>query len=205
MSASDVQDRVHRGGATVEVNGHDRLRARGDGLLDEAGIDVECVLVDVHEDRFRAYVAYRLCACEEAERGRYHLVADAYPNGSQGDHERVGAAVDANGVLRAQVGTGLLLEGGDLRTADELAAPQHALEGLVQLVPVDLDLGTQVQDGDGLGGRGAHAILRTSDSLTFSYTWPRLSVAWPSSEKWRASPYALIQPTIRAGTPATIA
>src|SRR5690606_32785592 len=168
MTLGYGEDRVHLRGSAVEVHREDRLRARRDRGLYQARVDVEGAFVDVDEDRRGADVADRLGGGEEAERGRDDLVARADAEGAQADHERVGAAVDPYGVLHAQVVGDLALEGLHLGPADELAAAHDALEGGAQLVPELLDLGAEVEDGDGLGDGGVHAILRTSVSLTIS-------------------------------------
>ena len=80
-AASSIMRQAERGelgerrGPAEEVDGHDRLRPRGDPALDVLGIEVQRHRIDVREDRRRAGAGDRLGGRVEGERGADHLVA----------------------------------------------------------------------------------------------------------------------------------
>src|SRR5262249_47404391 len=85
---------------------------------------------------------------EEGERGQDDLVAGADLQGVQGQREGVGAGAAADSVAGPTIGSDLLLEGGDLRPEDDLAAGQDARDGGLELLGELGVLGVEVAQGN---------------------------------------------------------
>jgi hypothetical protein len=80
----DLQDRIHVGHLTVQVDRHDRLGARGDLGLDQGRIDVEGARVVVDQHHGRAAIGHRVAGGDVGEAGDDHLVARADAHGDKG-------------------------------------------------------------------------------------------------------------------------
>ena len=78
VAARDLHDRVHVAADAGVVDGHDRLRPRGDRRLDPRLVDVQRVGPDVDEDRRRAAQRERVRRRDERERRHDHLVAGSH-------------------------------------------------------------------------------------------------------------------------------
>ena len=79
----------------------------------------------------------------------------ARPNaeGHEGEKDGIGAGGDAQIVRDAGEGGAFLLEGGDIRPHDELAAFQNTLESGFQLRSERVVLGIDVKKRNGHGGK----------------------------------------------------
>jgi hypothetical protein len=130
---AELHQVVHRSRTAEQVHGHDRASPVGDLCGDVLGIDIERHRVDIGEHRGRAAARNRLGRRIEGEGGADHLVARADPHRVENDHDGIGAVGDADGLLHAQVGGGLLLERPVVRPADELSALQNLSEKGLEL------------------------------------------------------------------------
>ena len=101
------------------MDGEDRLRSRADRGGGCAGVDVEGVRIDVHENRPGGGPRDRAGAGEEREGGRYHLVAGAHIRGKEGQKKRIAAGSHADRVTRGEPRGDLLLEEAHLVPEDE--------------------------------------------------------------------------------------
>jgi len=88
VPSRNVQDRLHVGGHAVDMDGHDRARARCDLLRDALGIEAECVRLDVHEDGDAVVVEDGGGRGPEGEGGDDHLVARLQTDAGQRHVER---------------------------------------------------------------------------------------------------------------------
>jgi hypothetical protein len=95
--------RVEVGGLAVQVDGHDRLRPRGDELGNALRVDVQVRVADVGEDRCRARVDDHVCGRGPGDRRRDHLVPGPDPEREEREVHRRGSGGDGERVLRADV------------------------------------------------------------------------------------------------------
>ncbi len=96
-------------------------------------IEVQRLGVDVGEDRSRAAAGDRLRRRVEGEGGTDDLVAGADAHRLEHEQQRIRPVGDADGVLDAEVGGRLLLEGLDVRAEDEAPVLEDIGDALLQL------------------------------------------------------------------------
>ncbi|HYK99119.1 MAG TPA: aminotransferase class I/II-fold pyridoxal phosphate-dependent enzyme [Candidatus Acidoferrales bacterium] len=136
------------------VDGHDRLGALGDALLDVVRVDVEGARVDLAEDDLGAGVQHRVRRRDEGERRHDDLVTRADARGREREVQAGRARRRRDAVLRADVRRDGLLELGHLRALRHPAAPDR-LEGRARLLLAERGLGDRhVELLVCLGGHG---------------------------------------------------
>lgn len=161
-------DLVHLGRVAVQMNGHEGLGVRGKSRTNGGGVDVEGVWVNIREHWGCAHTADAFGGGKKAEGRGDYFVAGADIQGTQGNNQRVGATVQADGVFDAQVRGGFILEGFYVRPHDEVPAPHHAVNGIGQVIPQFIDFGGQVKDRNGCERWwGGQVSLLMSVSLSF--------------------------------------
>ena len=149
VTSSDLVDGRHVRGVAVEVDGQDELRARRDRALEPLGIQGEGVGVDVDEDRRRPHQQDRLAGGDEGVGDGHDLVPGADAVGSERQVERVGAVGHRAGVGgAAEIGV-FPLELLDVGPEDERRAREHTVDRRVDLRAQALELGLEVDHGDG--------------------------------------------------------
>ena len=84
--------------------------------------------IDVHEDRLGARPRDAAGRGEERERRADHLVAGPDPQRHQAAEQRIGAAGDADGVLRAAIRGQVLLKLLNARAEDEILVVAHFVQ-----------------------------------------------------------------------------
>ena len=109
-----------------------RVRAR-DPAGDVLRVEVVRRRVDLGEDGRRAAARDRLGRRVEREGRADHLVARADAHRVERDHERVGAVRDADRLRNAEIGGGLLLEGGHVGAEHELPSASTSAKALLEL------------------------------------------------------------------------
>ncbi len=133
----DGHQRVHVGRVAREVNGDDRLRARGDLAAHVLGVDAEGVRLDVGEDDGAA-------EAQDGDRGgpvgdgrADDLIALAHAEAVEGAVEGRGAGVVREGVLRPLPLRVLRLQRQGGLERGHLAAVEHVQQGLLVAVVDD--------------------------------------------------------------------
>ena len=121
VPARQCRNRVEIGRLTIQVDGHDRPRARGDCRRGRRRIDVVRLGVGVDEDRLRTGGENGEDGCDEGVRHRDHFVAGPDAVGAERELDRVEAAGDADGVTGADIRGILGLEALDGGAEDEVA------------------------------------------------------------------------------------
>jgi len=94
----DLHNGIHIGGAAGEVDRHDGFGARRDGRLDETGIDIVGIPVDIDKDGHGAGFDRGAGCGNEGVGGDDHLVAGVDVSGGEGDAQSCGAAVHGDTV-----------------------------------------------------------------------------------------------------------
>ena len=130
VPAGDPVDGVHVRTLAEQVNRHDRSRARRDFRFDLLRINVECVGVDVGEDRRGPEPADGAGGGEKGERRHDDFVARPDLQGVQRQQQGIGAGRAADGVRGPAIGGHLALQGRDLRAQDHLARRKDARAAL---------------------------------------------------------------------------
>ena len=111
-------------------------------------VDVERIGLDVNENRSRAAVADGVGRRDEGEGRRDHLIAGTDVQRGQGQTQRIGARCDADTMRAVAKRRDFPLQRSDIGTKHELAALQHSIDGLSDLVAQGVVLDFQVQDWD---------------------------------------------------------
>ena len=111
----DLQHLVEIAGVAVDVDGHEGPRARGEGRLDGAHVDVAVLRVDVDEHGDGADLHHREGGRHERVGGDDDFVALAHAQRRQRHREGARPAVGELGVRGAGEGGELALQGGGLR------------------------------------------------------------------------------------------
>ena len=114
--------------AAEDMDGEDRLRSVAHPGGHIGWIKIQRHRIDVREDGCGAAPQHGLHGRVERERGADDLVAGSDPHRVQHELDRVGAVRDSDGVRRAQVGPGLLLESADVRPEDEARRFEHLVD-----------------------------------------------------------------------------
>ena len=120
---------------------------RGDRRLQLIEINQIAGGVHIHKHRPCPHGTDRFCGGKKTKRTGDHLIAWAHPQGPQGQHEGIGAAVAADGMgYAAEFGKGRFEIGNQL-AADVLAAAQHRQHRLIKLFPQLGKLHAEVERG----------------------------------------------------------
>ena len=146
-----LADRRDVAGIPVEVNRHDRPRARGQRALELARIDLERRRVDVDEARDGSGAVDRECREGRRKRGRQDLAVRARRDGAAGfecERDGVGPGTDPDGVPDAEPGGELGLEGLQLRAEHVVAPFGDPAEGALELLPGALGLAAEREERD---------------------------------------------------------
>ena len=104
----------------------DDHRLGGQGGLDGGLIGGEPVGLDIDQHRRRADVVHRLERRDEGVGRQHDAIAAADAEPGQGEHQRIGARAGPARVRDAEIGRDLALEGGGLRTVEQV----HFLQSL---------------------------------------------------------------------------
>ncbi len=139
------------GGLTVQVHGDHGSRPRAHHGVDRSRVEQPCALVDVGQDGHGAAGHDRLRCSEERVGRQDDLVAGTDAGGLEQQVQRGRPRPDGDGMPRPHPRRQLLLEGLDLRTAEEDPGGEHALEGQAQPGLDRRVHGGQVDEGYGRG------------------------------------------------------
>ncbi len=99
----NLADGLHVRALSVQMDGDNRFRARRDGGLDLGGVEVVGLGIGVHKHGSGAGNPDCLGGGEECVGGGDALVARANAKGEESEPERVGTAIDPDGVLQAVI------------------------------------------------------------------------------------------------------
>ena len=105
----------------VEVDGHEQ-RVRGPVASAAAGVEAVVALADVHRTGRAAGLRDRLERRHEVSAGTITSSPGSSPGASSAEAQRIEAAGDTDALPRPAIRGERVLEGGDLRAVDELAA-----------------------------------------------------------------------------------
>ena len=97
VRAGDLENRIHVSGESGKVDRKYHLRAGSDRALDQAGIDVQRLWIDVDEHRVCAEIADNLRACSEGVRSGDHLIARTYADGLEGEVQAGSCRIHCDG------------------------------------------------------------------------------------------------------------
>lgn len=162
VTAGDVEEGVHVGGAAEEVDGLDGpdVAVAGEGGFDLVGVEVEGVGIDVDKDWLNAEAGERAGGGEEAVGSGDDLVAGAEFEGHPGEQEGVRARSAADGVAGLGIAGDGAFEFADGGAHDETLGVDEGDESGEDFVAEGGVLGGEVQEGDVPLGR-----LHTSTSM----------------------------------------
>src|SRR5262245_960252 len=148
VGAAELGDAIDGRRVTVQVDGDDGPRARGDGPRNPLGLERVRVRVDVDEDRGRPGHDDGRGGGDEGERARDHRVAGTDAYRGEGEPERVGAGRDADRVRDADVLGQVVLERLALRPKDEARGVEDAAGSLRELGAQRGVLAREIEEGD---------------------------------------------------------
>ena len=168
VSGTEGAQGVEVAGLAEEVDRHDRRGARRDLPGGVFEVDVEVVRVDVDPDRGGAEAGDGAGGGEEGEGREEDLVALADAERHQREQERVGAGGDPEGVLHAEEGGAVLLEGLEARTHDEHVRAQHLAEGGLELGLEGAVLRAEIKERDVRHGARGFSHRRPARATSFS-------------------------------------
>src|SRR6266851_7409330 len=117
------------------MDGNDRTGARRDRRLDLTDVHQEIVIPDINEYRAGAENLDRGDGRDRGVRYRDDLIAGADACGRERDVNRVGSAVDPDRTPDADIGRHLALEPDPLRSENELAGFEHAIDRGENFIP----------------------------------------------------------------------
>jgi hypothetical protein len=146
VSVRDLSEAAHVRRVPEQMDGKDPARSRGDALLDEGRVQVECLGVDVDEDGSGPHAVDRLGGRDERERGGDDLVPGLDAERLKPQYESVGAGAEGDRVGDPQIGGHLRLQRVDVRAEDETPRPENPLHGGLDLVPERVHLGREVEE-----------------------------------------------------------
>ena len=154
VPAGDCSDQFHFGHLSVQVNGKQKARPRGDRTLDRSDVHAVIVLRDVDEDRHASGVNHGLRSGDEGCRRKDDLIARIEAGGHKAQDDRVQAARKAHAVLGAGKCGELALERLDLGPVRELPGLKDPCNGREKLVAqIGMDA-IEVDEGDCFGSEG---------------------------------------------------
>ena len=160
VARGDLADRLHLHDAPVEVHDHYRLRARGDALLDQRGVDEERGRVWLNQNGRCAVGAYGDERRDVGVGGRNDLVAGADAERLHDEPQRVQPVRAADGVPRAAERGELALERRALVAEQVPAAVEDACRRGVHLGAEALVYAVQVEKRN----HGALPTIRRNSS-----------------------------------------
>ena len=140
MASPEFGDAAHVGWMPVEMNGYDGFRSRADGVLQLRRVEAISLRLDIDKHGYRANHS----DCRGRGAGSmghgYDFVALLHVKRLQRQRKRVGTRCNAYGRGNAETGSQLLLEIGDKRSENVLAAIEDLCDGRQNLLPNGRDV-----------------------------------------------------------------
>ena len=128
-----VQDGIHVGGLSIQVDWDNRLGFRSDGGFQLARIEIVGFGIDIDIDRSGTSVENCRDRGDKSKRRSDDLVAGSDSGGEQRQVQSAGPGVHADRLGIRTVGGKLFLEAGYFRSERELAAFENARDGGIDL------------------------------------------------------------------------
>ena len=141
-------DGIHLTALSKQMNWHDGAGPRCNRFFDRLRIEIECLGIDIDEDRRRTRAADRAGGCEKRERCRDDFVSLSNPHGLQGDDQCICSRITADRVSRVAVVGNFPFQFGDFVPQNEFLFREDALHGGHDLCRHRVELRNQINKRD---------------------------------------------------------
>ena len=135
MLPTELQNRIHIGRLTKEMDGDDRLRSARQCAGQRFGSHRISPFVDIDKDWFRTTVGDRFGCRHERTRHGDNLIAGANSAGQQRQPDRLRSAAQPNRVVAFAKGSESFLKIGDRGSASKNSAIDHVGDGAFEMTP----------------------------------------------------------------------